>query len=144
MKQPVSVHLAGQSRDEEIKEFKEKERKIWHDKVVVEDTIFHIHRHSIKTENAIGGPNASTQIDKLKGLLKDKPKKISLQPSEHLRVDNIPMLGLIRLKEEHDEDAIVGYHPGPNLVQSLKRDSNVVPVYRTVEPDCHHGKSFVT
>lgn len=41
---PISIHLAGQSRADEMRHFQQIASRDWESKVVVEDTRFHTHR----------------------------------------------------------------------------------------------------
>lgn len=97
----------------------------------MDDLRFHVLRRNPKTETTTRGAKATTQIEKMKGLLKDKPNRLSLKLSEHLRVDNIPAISTIRMNE--DEDSIIGFLPGPDSLRSLKRNANVIPLYQSKE-----------
>lgn len=122
---PVTIHLAGDSRKSEMKSFQLKENEKWKVNIVVDDTQFHTLRLGLSTELSC---KATSQQDKLQGLLKDHPVIPSaIAPSEQLRVDTIPALTSIRDNER--ETDIVGYIPGDLSVgMSLKRDCNIVPI----------------
>ena len=144
VKQPVTIHLAGETRKQELKEHKDNEQREWKSRVVVDDTRFHILRHSIKTETSTKGRKAASQIDKLQGLLKDNPAKVSLRPSERLRVDNLPSLGTITMNEEGVEKTLVGFLPGPDMNRSLKQNKNTIALFKPVKlPANLHRKDFV-
>ena len=146
MKHPVTIHLAGDSRQRELEEQEEKEQRVWQDRLVVDDTSFHVLRRNIKTECRNRGAKASTQTEKVKGLLKDEPKKVSFRPSERLRVDNLPALSLIHKGDDSplEDTTVVGYLPGPRVDQGLKRDINVIPIFKPLKPpEDLHRKDFV-
>ena len=44
---PITIHLAGESRAQELRETVEKEEEIWRSKVIVKETQFHVHRKGI-------------------------------------------------------------------------------------------------
>lgn len=89
----------------------------------------------VATELHMSGPKASTQLDKLTGLLKDAPQKYNLR-KEGLRLDCIPPLDMIHNSSvdsrlgascsEREEGTV--YLPGPANKRSWKLDSNVIPV----------------
>ena len=89
----------------------------------------------VATELHMSGPKASTQLDKLNGLLKDAPQKYNLQ-KEGLRLDSIPPLDMMHNNSvdsrlgapctEREEGTV--YLPGPSNKRSWKLDSNVIPV----------------
>ena len=54
------------------------EREKWKEKVIVENIQAKTHKLSGATELKEVGFSSSNQIDKLKGLLKDEPKKLGL------------------------------------------------------------------
>ena len=144
VKHPVTIHLAGGSRLKELKQYEEKQWNKWMGKVVVNDIKFHHLRRGIGTECVAQGPKASTQIDKLQGLLKDRPKKISYRLTEQLRVDNLPPLSLIHKNEDSEQQGVVGYIPGPYSTGSLKPDCNTIPLYKPFQPPKDlHRKDFV-
>ena len=137
----VTIHLAGESRAKENSEYTRQEQSTWDSKLVVKDTRFHVLRRGLRTEQTSQGPLASSQADKLQGLLKDNPNKYSLVASERLRVDKLPALSIIHSKEE--DKNIVGYHPGPVDTMSFKRDCNVVPILKQTTPPAHlHRDDF--
>lgn len=126
---PVTIHLAGERRKEEIKDFKDKESEKWKSKMVVGSMQFCTLRQGIKTEQSL---RAASQQDKFKSLLKDEPIIPSaIAPSEHLRVDTLPALATTCIKKDENEKGLVGYLPGDiSLCRSLKQDCNVIPIYK--------------
>ncbi len=102
------------------------------------------HPTGVRTELSTQGPTAGTQLDKLRGILKDSPHKYALR-KEGLRLEETPALHVVHnpsvdprvdlLVVERGEGeggewagSSVGYHPGPNEGKSLKLDSNVIPL----------------
>lgn len=88
----------------------------------------------------VAGPKAATQLDQLKGLLKDAPQKHSLR-ERGLLLEETPALDVVHnpsvdqrppappAKENQEgEEACRGYHPGPHEGRSLKFSSNVIPI----------------
>lgn len=128
---PVTIHLAGDSRQKELKSYDHEDQKKWRTKIVVNDTQFYVLRQGQK-ELRIKGPSAATQQDKLKGLLKDPPMRPSLAPDDLTPVNTIPCLSVIRDNER--EVGVVGYLPGPQFQRSLKRDCNVIPIKAPLSP----------
>ncbi len=57
--------------------FLRSEKEAWKRKVVVDNTELKFHKLSALTEYKFSGPNSSNQIDRLKSMLKDEPKKKS-------------------------------------------------------------------
>ncbi len=144
IKHPVTIHLAGNTRLNELKQYEQKQWRRWINKVVVDDIQFHHLSRVIGPEYTNDGIRAdSTQTDKLQGLLKDEPNKLSYRLSERLRVDNIPSLGVIN-HGNNESDQTVGFLPGSYTFNSLKKDSNTIPLYKPFQPPEHlHSKDFV-
>ena len=125
---PLSIHLAGQSKDNELADFTRKEKEIWRSKVVVDDTNFSVVRQGTHTE--LQG-QACCQTDKLKSILKHQPKKLGLAPMEQLRVDNIPALTIFAGRDEKEcSRKVIGFIPGPLTHRSLLLDCNIVPIHK--------------
>lgn len=136
---PVTIHLPGIQREEEVREKREKEEEKWRAKVVVDHLNLKVHRKPAFMEGEERGPRASTQLDKLRGLLKDPPLKRSLivggvpsEPNTCLRSVTCPPWC------EVADGSRGGYHPGP-LERSLKLDKNVIPVQASRFPETDHG-----
>ena len=102
--------------------------------------MLYLDRKGIRTELTGCGPRATTQLDKLQGLLKDSPQKYSLKQNG-LPVYDIPALhvvhnpsvdsrlNIINVSNDSQQDGSKkGYVPGPNETRSLKLDSNVIPL----------------
>ncbi len=91
-------------------------------------------RRGIRTELANSGLRASTQLEKLTGLLKDPPQKLSLKQAG-LTVHDMPTLDVIHNPklnytegDQTNELRKRGCVPGIEPRRSLKLDSNVVPL----------------
>ena len=126
---PVSIHLAGEQRKKEIDQFKQKEHEKWHSKVVVDQSSMTTHRLGITTELST---RPSCSIDKLKGLLKDEPQKLSLKLPGLKLVDS-PALCVVQAAEPRPDsnvpdDVGAGYNPGAMENRSIKLDKNVIPI----------------
>lgn len=127
---PITIHLAGEQRKKEIDQFKQKECEKWHSKlVVVDQSAIKTHRLGIGTELSTR-PSCST--DKLKGLLKDEPQKLSLKLSR-LKLADSPALSVVQAAEPRPDSNIpgdvgLGYNPGAMEDCSLKLDKNVIPI----------------
>eukprot|EP00731_Ephydatia_muelleri_P003298 Em0001g3298a len=134
---PVSIHLAGDRRKEELGEKEREEEERWRARVVVDHLDFRVHRKPVSVELKERGPGASNQLDRLCGLLKDPPYKHSLLGGEGLGPRSC--LGKRHSPPGCEEDAPRGgYQPGPLLSRSLKLDKNVVPI-RVSRGACHEG-----
>lgn len=114
-----------------------KDAEAWQAKLVVANSQFQVLRRGIRTELSDKGLHASSQTDQLSGLLKDKPVKKGLLPSNQLRVDTIPALRVISsCSQEEEHSQVVGFLPGPSS-HSLKLDSNVIPLLRPASLPSH-------
>lgn len=126
---PVTIHLAGEQRKKEIDWFKEKEFEKWHSKLVVDKADMTTHRSGITAELST---RPLCSIDKLKGLLKDEPQKLSLKLPGLKPVES-PALCVVQAAEPRPDSNIpddvgLGYTPGSMENQSLKLDKNVIPI----------------
>ncbi|XP_071128270.1 uncharacterized protein [Mytilus edulis] len=147
-REPVTIHLAGQKlKQEKLESFKQ-DYETWKSKIIVKDPRGHFHRCLPETEMNEKGQN---QIDKLKGLLKEKPEKLSLKrPGFSLR--DIPPLNVVlnpsvdslsRLEGKPLLPAVPGegneknkgFNPGPFEENSWVMEKNKIPV-----PDYEHQR----
>lgn len=133
---PVTIHLAGEQRKKEIEQFKQNELEKWHSKLVVEKTDMTTHRLGISTELSTKPLHGT---DKLKGLLKDEPQKLSLK-LPGLKPIESPALYVVQAAEPRPnsnipDDVGSGYSPGSMDDRSLKLDKNVIPI-----ADRNHNK----
>ncbi len=124
---------------------------------ITPDSIFHfwwlLHRRGIQTELAKSGPKASTQLNKLSGLLKDSPIKHSLKQAG-LTVHDIPALDVLHNPQmvnpsngqPKDDLCKKGYVPGPEISRSLTLSSNVIPLTTYPHNSCNgivkHPQNF--
>lgn len=126
---PVTIHLPGEQRKKEIDQFKQKELEKWNSKVVVDQTDMTTHRLGISTELST---KPCCSVDKLKGLLKDEPQKLSLK-LPGLKPVKSPALHVVQAAELRPasnipDDVGLGYNPGSMENRSLKLDKNVIPI----------------
>ena len=125
---PSSIHLAGQSRANELAEFTQKERETWQSKMVVDNPSFSVIRQGTSTELC---GQASCQTDKLQSILKHQPIKVGLASTERLRVDRIPALSVLAGREDEEQTRkVVGFVPGPHSNHSLRLNYNTIPIPR--------------
>lgn len=139
----LSVHLAGDTKEQEQHEAALESRRQWKERIVVDDTIFRTHRCLPETELKDRGPKASNQLAKLEGLIKNPPTKLSLS-REGLGLEEIPPLGVVTnpnvdtparksgklqpITRSLGEEANCGYHPGPFENEGWLLDKNKVPI----------------
>ena len=123
---PATIHLAGEQRKKEIDQFQQKECEKWHSKLVVDQSSMTTHRLGIGTELST---KPSCSVDKLKGLLKDEPQKLSLK-LPGLRLVDSPAVCVTEPRPESNipDDVGSGYNPGAMENCSLKLDKNVIPI----------------
>jgi len=126
---PVTIHLAGAQRKREIDQYRQEEVEKWNSKIVVDSTIMDMHRLGISTELS---SKPLCAADKLKGLLKDEPQKMSLK-TPGLKLNEPPALYVLKKAELRPDsnvsnDVGKGYSPGPMDNRSLKLDKNVIPI----------------
>lgn len=140
--EPVTIHLAGQKLKEERLSALRKDFDKWKSKLVIDDPRQYFHRCLMATEL---DEKAQNQVDKLKGLLKDSPKKISLRkPGMHLR--DVPPLNVVlnpsvdtaaRLEGRSTDPAVAnedderthGFKPGPFDMHGWNLERNKIPAY---------------
>lgn len=139
-REPITIHLAGQKLKQEKLEAFRKDYDTWKSKLVVKDPRGHFHRCLAATEMDENGQN---QIDKLKGLLKDTPEKLSLKRSG-FNLKDIPPLNVVlnpsvdtlsRLEGKPCLPAVPGegleknkgFHPGPFEEHSWVLEKNKIP-----------------
>ncbi|XP_062581954.1 uncharacterized protein LOC134243735 isoform X3 [Saccostrea cucullata] len=145
IREPVTIHLAGQKLKEEKLAALKKDMEVWRSKVVVDDTRQYVHRCLIETELQERSRKSQNQIDKLKGLLKDKPVKFSLR-RQGLALKEVPPLGvvvnpsvdtaareaglpLLPAVENEGVEKTNGFKPGPYEDHSWNLERNKIPVY---------------
>ncbi|XP_069500062.1 uncharacterized protein CFAP92 isoform X2 [Ambystoma mexicanum] len=95
-----------------------------HKKDGFEDTKMKIYRCSIEAELATKGLRASDQLNRLTGILKDKPEKLSLR-LPYMMLKPITALSVM---QDPEQSASSGFTPGSQPNHSLKWKANVIPV----------------
>ena len=146
----LSVHTAGDTKEQEQYEAAWQATREWQERIVVDDRIFRTHRCLPETELRDRGAKASNQLAKLEGLLKNHPKKFSLS-KEGLTVEEIPPLAvvvnpsvdtparksgkLLPIVRDHKEEGNWGFYPGPFEKEGWLLEKNKVPI-----PDQEHEK----
>nr|XP_022302036.1 uncharacterized protein LOC111110021 isoform X1 [Crassostrea virginica]XP_022302037.1 uncharacterized protein LOC111110021 isoform X1 [Crassostrea virginica]XP_022302039.1 uncharacterized protein LOC111110021 isoform X1 [Crassostrea virginica] len=145
IREPVTIHLAGQKLKEEKIAALKKDFEVWRSKVVVEDTRQYYHRCLKETELNERGRKGQNQVDKMKGLLKDKPVKFSLR-KKGLGLKEVPPLNVvlnpsvdtaareaglptIPAVENEGQEKTNGFKPGPYEDHSWNLERNKIPVY---------------
>ncbi|KAK6176744.1 hypothetical protein SNE40_014985 [Patella caerulea] len=141
--QPTTIHLAGEKLRQEKLQVQQKEQETWKSKIVVADTRSYYHRCLPETELCKSGFKSSNQLERLTGLLKNKPEKYALkQPGFAAKI--IPPLNVVlnprvdtaarlegRILESANPDEYKdynkGFKPGPIDEQRLIFDKNVIP-----------------
>lgn len=145
IREPVTIHLAGQKlKEEKIAAFR-KDLEVWRSKVVVDETRQYFHRCLKETELNERGRKGQNQVDKLQGLLKDKPVKFSLR-KRGLGLKEVPPLNVvlnpsvdtaareaglptIPAVENEGQEKTNGFKPGPYEDHSWNLERNKIPVY---------------
>ncbi|XP_036363460.1 uncharacterized protein LOC115217500 isoform X3 [Octopus sinensis] len=112
-----SAHVTESTTSDELhqKEIKEKEIESWKAKIVVSNTREKFHRVLPNTELLEKGPEASCQLERLKGLLKDEPEKLAyaiypLHQMSALGVVNYPELDC-EFNASNENPSYSTYHP---------------------------------
>ena len=147
---PLTIHQAGDTLKAEKDTSKAEDRQEWKSKIVVENPEMKFHRCATETELLKRGFKSSNQIEKLKSMLKDEPKKIALQ-NPGVCLTGIPPLNVVlnpsvdtaarqagcplpvlqTAKKEHTN----GFQPGPYKERTWLHEDNRVPRY-----NYHHEK----
>ncbi|CAH1265877.1 KIAA1257 [Branchiostoma lanceolatum] len=147
---PITIHLPGKLREEEIMDAAMKDYEDWRSKIVPNDTQMHFHRINKDTELKQRGKRSGNQLDRLRGLLKDDPRKLALSKSGFslkeippLSVVNYPSVDrdsreagktLLPAVENEGEERGPGFTPGPHTAHSWLLEKNKIPV-RDMEHD---------
>jgi len=125
---PVTIHLPGKRRAEELQLYTSEEERKWRSKLVVENEIFAVHRTAPAVELKTGGPGAASQQDKAGSILKDTPAKLSLS-APRLKLSPIPAVDVVNYPRiEEDEKKV--FQPGPHGSLSWSREHNAIPVIK--------------
>ena len=149
---PITIHLAGQKLYQEQLEAAHKSFKEWIHKIVTDDLKVHVHRCLPETEMRDKGFKSSNQLDRLRGVRKELPKKYSLRkPGMYL--EDIPPLNVVlnpsvdtaaRLAGRSTSPAVKdegvestnGFGPGPFVEHSWTVEQNQIPL-RDYEHKAH-------
>ncbi|XP_032228067.2 uncharacterized protein LOC5503934 [Nematostella vectensis] len=139
----LSVHSAGDTKEEEMRRAQEQEANWWRTRVVVDDPIFRTHRCLTETEMRDSGPKASNQLAKLTGLLKDAGKKITFT-KPGLSLSGVPPLsvvmnpsvdtlardtGKLELQDsDFKNEKNCGFNPGPFEDKGWLLEKNKIPI----------------
>lgn len=139
--EPATIHLAGQKLREEQLNSKQREYDIWKSRVVVKDTDMTLHRCLPASEMKKNGREASNQLARLQGLLKDTPQKLALV-NPGLAMREVPPLNVVlnpnvdthaRLEgrlpppEPAQREVSKGFMPGPHSDKPWVLESNKIP-----------------
>ena len=110
---------------------KRTEKEKWQSKLTVESPRLKAHRMLAATEMKIGGVSATNQLDKLKSLLKDEPKKKTLV-TNGVNFSKIPALS-VNLDKYDDpsgkQKPIKTFKAGDSVDLRITDDKNTVPTY---------------
>ncbi|XP_070557636.1 uncharacterized protein [Ptychodera flava] len=146
---PITIHLAGDTLASEQQVSTKADLDQWKSRIMVDNIHMKYHRCAPDTEQTYRGPMASNQLDKLQGLLKDEPKKISLRRGPELH--EIPPLSVVlnpsvdtkaRLNgvppiqmDDESREKHHGFNPGPYDSLSWGLPQNRIPIR-----DMEHAK----
>ena len=130
---PVTIHLAGKRRAEEVQQYASLEGAKWRSKLVVDNEQFAVHRTAPAVELKSMGVGAATQQDKAGSILKDKPAKLSLA-APGLKLAPIPTVSVVNYPKSEAQELRV-FAPGPHSDLSWARENNAIPLVRGGETD---------
>ena len=125
---PVTIHLPGKRRAEELRQYTSLEEVKWRSKVVVENERFAVHRTAPAVELKSKGEGAASQQDKAGSILKDEPAKLSLV-APRLKLSPIPAVSVVNYPRTEEQEMRV-FVPGPHAEHSWSREHNAVPLIR--------------
>ncbi len=137
---PITIHQAGDTLAKEKQECIDEDKEQWKAKLVVDDPTMKFHRLAPETELTYKGLLSSNQIDRLTGVLKDEPMKISLQQGmpeiPALSVVNNPSVDTlaresgwpIPVEDLEEREKNCGFMPGPFDDKSWLNNKNTIPV----------------
>ncbi|XP_052827704.1 uncharacterized protein LOC106878961 isoform X2 [Octopus bimaculoides] len=122
--EPAPVIESTTSDEQYRKELKQKEFESWKAKIVVSDIRKKFHRVLPNTELLEKGSEASCQLERLKGLLKDEPEKLAFT---FYPLHQMPALGVVSYPELDCES----------------NDLKEIPSYSTYHPQYERNNAFV-
>ena len=123
---PVTIHMPGKRRAEELQLYTSEEERKWRSKLVVDNEIFAVHRTAPAVELKSGGPGAASQQDKAGSILKDPPAKLSLS-APLLKLSPIPSVDVVNYPKSEENEKKV-FQPGPHDSLSWSREHNAIPL----------------
>jgi hypothetical protein len=146
---PLSIFEPGMLKEMNEKRAQEVSRQKWHDKICVDSVETKTHKILAATELKEAGFSSSNQLDKLKGLLKDEPRKLGLLTGGR-NFDNIPALSVIKNDYEEEMNRFnnngKGFIAGsaPAKSSRITDDKNRIPVqyYNRVHFEKINGSDF--
>ncbi|XP_072038562.1 uncharacterized protein [Amphiura filiformis] len=137
---PITIHQAGDTLAKERQECYDQDKKEWTSKLVVEDPTMKFHRLAAESELLDKGFKSSNQIDRLAGVLKDNPMKLSLQQG----MPDIPALSVVNnpsvdtlareagwpipVEDLEERERNCGFMPGPYDDKSWLTNKNTIPI----------------
>ena len=137
---PITIHKAGDTLAKERQDCADKDKEEWNSKLVVEDPTMKFHRLTAETELTYRGLKASNQVDRLTGVLKDSPAKLSLKQGmtdvPALSVVNNPSVDTlareagwpIPVEDLEERERNCGFMPGAYDEKSWLMDKNTIPI----------------
>lgn len=142
---PLSIHYSGDRLTEEQRQAKLRDLELWRSRIIVDNPRQNFLRCLTETELLDRGYKSSNNLEKLKGILKDPPAKMTLR-KPGLILEDIPSLSVVgypqvdtaaRKARGHLDAAVPeasqvwtkGYNPGPYTNLSWTRDENTIPTY---------------
>ncbi|KAK6480749.1 hypothetical protein HHUSO_G18530 [Huso huso] len=124
---PITIYLAGDTLQDEQLAYAGKQYINWLNKVITEDSM-KFYRRSTESELHTNG----AKLDRLQGLLKDKPRKHSLR-NPGMVLKPIPALSVIQRPYGSESagpvEPTLGFTPGLHDQHSLNWEANIVPRY---------------
>ena len=137
---PITIHLAGKRRAEEIQQYTSLENATWRSKLVVDSERFGVHRTAPAVELRSKGVGAAAQQDKSGSILKDTPVKLSLA-APGLRLAPIPAVSVVKYPNSEAQEAKV-FTPGPHSDMSWAREHNAIPLVKGARSDGNFSLYF--
>ena len=125
---PVTIHMPGKRRAEELQQYTSEEEKKWRSKLVVDNERFAVHRTAAAVELRSRGPGAASQQDKSGSILKDPPAKLSLSTAP-FKLSPIPAVDVVNYPRSEENEKKV-FQPGPHDSLSWSRECNAIPVLK--------------
>jgi len=112
---PNSIMMAGDTKLQEERENYDKLMKEWRGKLGGRDPVLRFHRVNPQTEAMERGHKASNQIDRTRGLLKDKNRRVEAVGAAG--TGDVPALGVVHYPSVDTVAREAGFCPPPGLAQ---------------------------